>query len=67
MVFAGHMEGDSIRIASIRELSSEEHESILIQFGKKKPEIEQTPVPREVKGAEVEELDTAAADDSSGN
>jgi len=32
-----------------------------------KPEIEQTPVPREVKGAEVEELDTAAADDSSGN
>jgi hypothetical protein len=61
------MEGDSIRITSIKELSSEEHESILIQFGKKKPEIEQTPVPREVKGAEVEELDTAAADDSSGN
>jgi len=67
VVFKGHMEGDSIRIASIRELSSEEHESILIRFGKKKPEIEQTPVPREVKGAEVEELDTAAADDSSGN
>jgi hypothetical protein len=67
VVFEGHMGGESISIASIRELSSEEHESILIQFGKKKPEIEQTPVPREVKGAEVEELDTAAADDSSGN
>jgi len=67
VVFRDHMAGDSIRIASIHELSPEEHESILIQFGKKKPEIEQTPVPREVKGAEVEELDTAAADDSSGN
>ena len=67
VVFEGHMQGDSIRIASIRALSSEEHDSILIRFGKKKPEIEQTPVPREVKGAEVEELDTAAADDSSGN
>jgi len=67
VIFRGHMEGDSIRIASIRELSPEEHESLLIQFGKKKPEIEQTPVPREVKGAEVEELDTAATDDSSGN
>jgi len=58
---------ESIRIASIRELSPEDHEDLLIQFGKKKPEIEQTPAPREVKGAEVEELDTAAADDSSGN
>jgi hypothetical protein len=67
VVFKGHMEGDSISIASIHELSPEEHDSILIRFGKKKPEIEQTPVPREVKGAEVEELDTAAADDSSGD
>ena len=61
------MDNDSIRISSIRELSPEDHEDILIQFGKKKPEIEQTPVPRDVKGAEVEELDTAATDESSGN
>jgi len=61
------MGNDSIRIASIRELSQEEHEGLLIQFGKKKPEIEHAPAPREVKGAEVEELDTAATDDSSGN
>jgi hypothetical protein len=58
---------ESIRIASIRELSPEDHKFLLIQFGKKKPEFEQTPAPRDVKGAEVEELDTAAADDSSGN
>ena len=61
------MDNDSIRISSIRELSPEDHEDILIQFGKKKPEIEQTPVPRDVEGAEVEELDTAATDESSGN
>ena len=67
VVFQGHMDNDSIRISSIRELSPEDHEDILIQFGKKKPEIEQTPVPRDVEGAEVEELDTAATDESSGN
>jgi hypothetical protein len=39
----------------------------LIQYGKKEPEIKQAPVPREVKGAEVEELDSAAFDDSSGD
>jgi len=67
VIFQGHMEGESIRIVSIRELSLEEHEDLLIQFGKKKPEIEQTPAPKEVKGAEVEELDTAATDDTSRN
>jgi hypothetical protein len=67
VVFEGHMDNESIRIASIRELGPEDHEDILIQFGKKKPEIEQTPAPQEVKGAEVEELDTAATDDKSGN
>jgi hypothetical protein len=68
VVFKGNMNGaESIRITSIRELSPEDHEDLLIQFGKKQPEIEQTPAPRDVKGAEVEELDTAAADDSSGN
>ena len=67
VIFEGHMEGNSISIASIRELDPENHEELLIRFGKKKPEIEQTPVPREVKGADVEELDPAANDDSSGN
>jgi len=67
VIFDGHLDNGSIRIASIRELSPEDHEDLLIQFGKKKPEIEQTPVPREVKGAEVEELDPAANDKSSGD
>jgi len=50
----------AIRIMSIRELTKEDKEHLLIQFGKKKPEIEQAPAPQEVKGAEVEELDEAA-------
>lgn len=50
---------DTVRIRSIRLLSPEEEEDLLIQFGKKEPEIEQTPAPEDVKGAEVEELDTA--------
>ena len=62
VIFDGHMANESIRIESIRELAPEDHEYLLIQFGKKEPEIEQTPVPREVKGAEVEELDPAAND-----
>ncbi len=66
VVFDGHFNGDSIRIRSIRELSEEEHEDLLIRWGKKEPEIEQGPAPRDVEGAEVEELDPAA-DDSSGN
>lgn len=67
VVFKGHMGIESIRIASIRELGDDEVEDLLIQFGKKDPEIEQIPAPKEVQGAEVEELDTAATDDSSGN
>jgi hypothetical protein len=50
------------RIASIRELSEEEKEDLLIQFGKKEPEIEHTPSPGEVEGADVEELDEAASE-----
>lgn len=61
--YDGGMDSGSIRIHSIRELSEEEHDNLLIQYGKKKPEIEQTPAPNEVKGAEVEELDPAASGD----
>jgi len=63
VIFDGHMANESIRIASIRELTPEDHEHLLIRFGKKEPEFEQTPAPREVKGAEVEELDPAANDE----
>jgi len=63
VIFDGHFDGESIRIASIRELSPEEHEFLLIEYGKKEPEIEQTPVPKKVQGAEVEELDPDAKRD----
>jgi len=52
----------SVRIDSIRELSEEEEEDLLIQFGKKEPEIEYTPSPGEVEGADVEELDEGASE-----
>jgi hypothetical protein len=48
---------ESYRIRSIRELSPEDLEDLLIRFGKKKPEIEQPAATEEVDGAEVEELD----------
>jgi Family of unknown function (DUF6491) len=67
VIFDDHFSNEAIRIEDIRELTPEDYEDLLIQFGKKEPEIEQTPVPREVKGAEVEELDPAANDDPSGN
>ena len=63
ITFRGDMGGESIPIRSIRELSTEEHEDLLIRYGKKEPEIKQAPTPKEVKGAEVEELDPAAQGD----
>jgi hypothetical protein len=49
---------ETVRIRSIRKLTPEEEEDLLIRFGKKEPEIEQTPAPQDVEGADVEELDT---------
>ena len=48
---------DRIRIASIRRLTPEDEEDLLIRFGKIDGTTEQTPPPQEVEGAEVEELD----------
>ena len=62
VLFRGHFDGESIRITSIRKLTPEEEEDLLIRFGKKEPEIKQTPAPQEVEGAEVEELDPAASE-----
>ena len=62
LIFNGGFERESIRIASIKELTPDEEEILLIQYGKKMPEIEQTPAPAELPGAEVEELDPDAND-----
>jgi hypothetical protein len=67
VIFDGHLDNESIRISSIRRITPAEHDDLLIQFGLKEPEIQQTPAPNAVKGAEVAELDPAAADDSSGD
>jgi hypothetical protein len=62
VVFRGDFAEESIRITSIRELTPEDEEYLLIQYGKKEPEIKQTPAPQEVEGADVEELDPAASE-----
>ncbi len=61
VIFDGHFDNESIRIRSIRELSPEDHEDLLILYGKKTAEIEQVPARQEVKGATVEELDSDVA------
>jgi hypothetical protein len=48
---------ESVRIRSITAVSSEQAEQLMVHFGKKKPDEQQTPAPRPVEGAEVEELD----------
>jgi hypothetical protein len=49
--------GERIRVRSIRVLTPEEHEDLLVRFGKKEPEVPRTLEPADVSGAEVEELD----------
>ena len=65
LIFNSAFERESIRIASIKELTTDEEEILLIQYGKKEPEIEHTPAPAELPGAEVEELDPDANDSPS--
>ena len=48
---------ESIRIASIRRLTPEDEDELLVRFGKKEPDTVQTPTPEDVESAEVEELD----------
>ena len=62
IVFEGDMRTESMRIDSIRLLSKEQEEDLLITYGKKEPEIDMTPPPQEVEGADVEELDPDASE-----
>lgn len=48
---------DTARIASIRRITTEEAEWLLVRFGRKEPAEQQAPEPEPVEGAEVEELD----------
>jgi len=48
---------DKVSITSIRRISRDEADWLLVRFGKKDPAVEQIPAPKSVEGAEVEELD----------
>lgn len=47
---------ESIKLRSIREISPDELDALLVRYGKKDPEEQQAPAEEEVEGAEVEEL-----------
>lgn len=46
-----------VRIRSITEVSSDQAEQLMVQFGRREPKEQPTAAPETVKGAEVEELD----------
>lgn len=51
------MSPQAYRISSIREVSPEQYEELLVRFGEREPDIKQAPASQEIEGAEVEELD----------
>jgi hypothetical protein len=51
------MGAEVINIHSVRQLTLEELDDLLVRFGKKEPDVNQTTAPEPVEGAEVEELD----------
>lgn len=55
IVFGG-LATDRATVQSIRRVTAEQEETLLIRFGIKEPAEPRTPEPPEVKGAEVEEL-----------
>ena len=48
---------ERIRIATVRELTPEEFDELLVRFGKKEPATKPAPATEPVESAEVEELD----------
>ena len=62
MVFDDRGAGGPIRVAAVRQLTPAEEETLLIQFGLKEPEVKAMPVPQDVEGADIEELDPDAVD-----
>lgn len=60
IVFNDNVPGLRHRVVSIKLLTPEEEEDLLIRFGLKEPEVKKMPVPQEVEGADIEELDPDA-------
>jgi hypothetical protein len=57
LVFSGGFNNEAVTIRAISRISSDQAEDLLLRFGKKEPERQHVPAPREVEGAEIEELD----------
>ena len=57
LVFSGGFSNEAVTIRAISRISSDQAEDLLLRFGKKEPERQHVPAPREVQGAEIEELD----------
>jgi hypothetical protein len=57
LIVEGHSRPEKIRIASIRLLTPEDENDLLVRFGKKEPDYEMPRQSEDVEGAEVEELD----------
>jgi len=57
VVYDGNFGMEKVPIASIRRLTPEQEEDLLIRFGIIEPEYKQPRQPAELEGAEVEELD----------
>lgn len=55
-IVLGSFDSDSVGIQSISRLSDEQADEILIRYGRKEPEEQPAPAPKDVSGAEVEEL-----------
>lgn len=55
-IVVGSMRREEIAIQSISRVTEEQEEQLLVRYGKKEPAGEQAPAPKDVKGAEVEEL-----------
>jgi hypothetical protein len=56
VVFGG-LGNEKISVQSISRVNAEQAEELLIRYGKKEPAANEPPEPKDVKGAEVEELD----------
>ena len=57
LIVEGSFGPERIRIVSVRHLTPEDENDLLVRFGKKEPEYEGPRQTEEVDGAEVEELD----------
>ena len=57
VIFDDGMGSERISIRSVRELTPDDLDELLVRFGKKEPDFEQAPATEDVGGAEVEELD----------